>query len=180
VHADHSYSHLIECLTRTEFSFALSNDAELIDPLVDLMQQMVEGIGLCDHMERVRLGVALEQALLNAMYRGNLEIGYDAMQEARERLMRGEDDPIEARRWEEPYAGRKVFVHAVITPEEGRFVIRDEGPGFDTKIVPAAGDPKSLEREGGRGLILMRTFLDEVTFNDRGNEVTLVKRHGAA
>lgn len=180
VHADRSYEQLIECLTRTEFSFSLTNDPALIDPLVDLMQQMIEGVRLCGHIERVRVGVALEQALLNAMYRGNLEISYDTMQEARERLMRGEADPVEARSAEAPYANRKVFFDANISPSEARFVVRDEGPGFDTKLVPAAGDAKALEREGGRGLILMRTFLDEVSFNERGNEVTLVKRRTAA
>lgn len=176
VHADRSYAELIECLTRTEFTFLLANDVALIDPLVDLMQQMVEGVRLCDHMDRVRVGVALEQALLNAIFRGNLEISYEAMQEARERLMRGEPDPVEERRVQAPYCHRKLFVDARISPEEARFVVRDEGPGFDTSILPVAGDPKALEREAGRGLILMRTFLDEVTFNDRGNEVTLVKR----
>ena len=176
VHADRSYAELIECLTRTEFTFSLSNDASLIDPLVDLMQQMIEGVRLCEHMERVRVGVALEQALLNAMYRGNLEIGYEAMQEARESLLRGEADPIAERMSQAPYRDRKVFIDARISPEEARFLIRDDGPGFDTRQVPAAGDPKALEREGGRGLILMRTFLDEVAFNDKGNEVTLVKR----
>jgi anti-sigma regulatory factor (Ser/Thr protein kinase) len=33
-----------------------------------------------------------------------------------------------------------------------------------------------VEAEGGRGLSLMRTFMDEVTFNEAGNEVTMVKR----
>jgi anti-sigma regulatory factor (Ser/Thr protein kinase) len=56
------------------------------------------------------------------------------------------------------------------------FVIRDDGPGFDPASVPAAGQPGSLDPDSGRGLVLMRAFLDEVTFNPRGNEVTLVKR----
>lgn len=180
VHADRSYEQLIECLTRTEFTFSLSNDAALIDPLVDLMQQMIEGVRVCGHMERVRVGVALEQALLNAIYRGNHEITYETMQEAREGLLRGEADPIEARANQAPYADRKVHFEAEISPNEARFVVRDEGPGFDITSVPAAGDAKALERAGGRGLILMRTFFDEVTFNDRGNEVTLVKRRAAA
>jgi anti-sigma regulatory factor (Ser/Thr protein kinase) len=33
-----------------------------------------------------------------------------------------------------------------------------------------------MERVSGRGLLLIRTFMDEVRFNDRGNEITLVKR----
>ena len=41
---------------------------------------------------------------------------------------------------------------------------------------PDPTDPANLERVGGRGLLLIRTFMDEVTFNDRGNQITLVKR----
>ena len=62
-----------------------------------------------------------------------------------------------------------------ITPEETRFVIRDQGAGFARASVPERHDPKTLERGRGRGLVLMRHFMDEVAFNDRGNEVTLVK-----
>ena len=63
-----------------------------------------------------------------------------------------------------------------INPEEARLVIRDDGPGFDPSRIPVAGEAGSLDSETGRGLVLMRAFLDEVTFNDRGNEATLVKR----
>jgi len=42
--------------------------------------------------------------------------------------------------------------------------------------LPDPTDPANLERIGGRGLLLIRTFMDEVRHNDRGNEVTLVKR----
>jgi anti-sigma regulatory factor (Ser/Thr protein kinase) len=59
-------------------------------------------------------------------------------------------------------------------------VIADEGPGFDPASIPAAGQPGSLDPETGRGLVLMRAFFDEVTFNGRGNEVTLVKRRETA
>ena len=37
-------------------------------------------------------------------------------------------------------------------------------------------DPANLERPCGRGLLLMRTFMDDVVFNDTGNEVTLIKQ----
>ena len=44
-----------------------------------------------------------------------------------------------------------------------------------SRRLHAVRDPKTLERVGGRGLVLMRHFMDEVTFNPAGNEVTLVK-----
>ena len=49
--------------------------AALIDPLVDLVQHMVVSVGFCDLNGRLRIGVALKEALNNAMYHGNLELG---------------------------------------------------------------------------------------------------------
>ena len=46
--------------------------------------------------------------------------------------------------------------------------------GLHPNQVPDPTDPANLERECGRGLLLMKTFMDEVQFN--GNEVLLVKR----
>ena len=37
-------------------------------------------------------------------------------------------------------------------------------------------DPANIERGHGRGLLLMQTFMNEVTHNEKGNEVTLIKR----
>lgn len=181
VHEGRTYEKLVACMTLNEFAFSLRNDPDLIEPLVELVKQMISGVGLCDSIGRIRVGIALEQALLNALYRGNLEITLDDMLEARERLMQGEDaDVVAQRQSQTPYCDRRIAVEARITPAEARFVICDEGPGFDISIVPDPHDPRALEREGGRGLVLMRTFMDEVTFSEKGNEVTLVKRRAAA
>ena len=57
-----------------------------------------------------------------------------------------------------------------------RFVIRDDGEGFDAGRIPDPADPKNLLRPSGRGLLLMRSFMDELHFNDIGNEVKMLKR----
>ncbi len=175
--ADRSHKRLIECLNHSEFSFCLDNEPSLIDALVDLVQGLILGMGLCDSAGRVRVGMALEQALLNALYRGNLEISAEDRLEVREGLLQGKDVRlVEERRSQMPYRDRRIHVYFHISAEEARFVIRDEGRGFDTEMIPEADDPSALDTEGGRGLILMRTFMDDVTFNAAGNEVTMVKR----
>ena len=83
---------------------------------------------------------------------------------------------IDQRRVQAPYRDRRIHVHVAITPRDARFVIRDEGPGFKPGDVPDPTDPENLERESGRGLLLMRSFMDEVSYNEQGNEVTLVKK----
>ena len=64
--------------------------------------------------------------------------------------------------------------------DHGAFVIRDEGPGFDPRELPDPTDPTNLERPSGRGLLLMRTFMDDVSYNDDGNQVTLIKRRNSS
>lgn len=54
--------------------------------------------------------------------------------------------------------------------------VEDEGDGFDPSLVPPPTSPENLLKEHGRGLFLMRHYMDEVTFNSKGNSVTLVKR----
>lgn len=175
--ADRGYDRLADCLAWCEFALHLENDSTLIDPLVDVVQRMVEKMRLCDATGRMRIGIALEEALLNALYRGNLELGFEEMQEDRANLLQGLSIGLaEQRRDQAPYSQRKIFIHARVTPDEARFVVRDEGPGFDVSPIADCDDPTALARRGGRGLVLMRTFMDEVSYNDLGNEVTMVKR----
>jgi anti-sigma regulatory factor (Ser/Thr protein kinase) len=63
-----------------------------------------------------------------------------------------------------------------LSRSEAVFVIRDEGPGFDIASLPDPTSPECLELPHGRGLMLMRTFMNEVSYNATGNEVRLVKR----
>ncbi len=175
--ADHTYERLISCLKRCEFEFELASDAALIDPLVDLVSQMVAGMRLTDATGRFRVGAAVKEALLNAIYRGNLELGTAELPDVRDGGPTGASARlVDQRRAKAPYHERRVHVLVNINPEEARLVIRDEGSGFDPAQVPQAGPAGSLDAPAGRGLVLMRAFLDEVQFNDRGNEVTLVKR----
>jgi anti-sigma regulatory factor (Ser/Thr protein kinase) len=55
-------------------------------------------------------------------------------------------------------------------------VITDEGPGFDLSTVPDPGDPENFLKPSGRGLLLVRSFMDEAYHNAKGNVITLVKR----
>jgi CheY-like chemotaxis protein len=175
--AGRSHERLIGCLEKTEFQFALENDAALIDSLVDLVQQMVSGMNLVDFTGRLQIGVALKEALLNALFHGSLEIGPEQMDEVEQTLLQeSEASLVDRRGSERPYADRRVHVHVTLTAEEARIVVRDEGPGFDVASVPDLDQPGALEPEGRRGLSLMRAFMDEVVFNDAGNEVVLVKR----
>ncbi len=178
---DRSYERLLSCLNRNEFEFELRNEVALIDPLINLLLQMMAGIQLCDSTSRIRVGLALEHALLNALYRGNLEISSGQMQSMHEVLLSGQGTMlIDERLADSKFSDRRIYFDVKMSHEEARFVIRDQGSGFDVSQLPKPGDPDVLEREGGKGLLLMQSFMDEVTFNPAGNEVTMVKRRDAS
>lgn len=54
-----------------------------------------------------------------------------------------------------------------------RFLIKDEGEGFDYHNLPDPTSPENLEKSGGRGIFLMRHLADEVSFEQDGQTVQL-------
>lgn len=56
-------------------------------------------------------------------------------------------------------------------------IISDEGDGFDPDIVPDPTADENLEKPSGRGIMLMRAYMDEVHFSETGNQVRMVKRN---
>lgn len=159
-------------MTSTEFHFCLGNEAGQVEPLVKYLLEPIARFGLCDATGLVRIGMALREALVNAVEHGNLE-GDSEMRQVDETQYH---ELIAERREMSPYRERRVHIMARITHDNAAFVIRDEGPGFDPSRIPDPTDPANLERVGGRGLLLIQTFMDEVMHNATGNQITLIKR----
>lgn len=163
---------LLECLSTLESHFILENEPALIPPLIAHLEYGLRKMKLCDENGLIRIAVALREAMVNAIHHGNLEVGSDI----KERDEKAYQTLVEERRRTEPYADRRVHVTAKQTRAEIVFTIRDEGNGFDPKSLPDPTDPANLERVSGRGLLLIRTFMNEVSHNDKGNQITMVKR----
>lgn len=157
---------------RRDSHFLLDNDPDLLTPLIDQLLDDLASLGFDDATARMRLGVALHEALSNAHYHGNLEVSSDLRQEDERRFY----DLAARRRDSPPYRDRHIEVRARVDPREARFEIADDGPGFDTTILDRPIDPEDLTRVGGRGLLLIRSFVDEVSFNPAGNRITLLCR----
>jgi CheY-like chemotaxis protein/anti-sigma regulatory factor (Ser/Thr protein kinase) len=167
---DHGQARLIKCMLRTESIFHLENDPALFEPLVRYLQEETIRLGVCTEADRIRVGVALEEALSNALYHGNLELTSEMRSET------GYRDLVRLRRRKPPYYKRRIEVEARITRTEAAFAIRDEGSGFDPAAILDPADPANIEKADGRGIMLMRAFMDEVRYNDIGNAVVMVKR----
>lgn len=70
---------------------------------------------------------------------------------------------------------KKITISYQIDSKRAIIRIRDDGPGFDPASVPDPTCPERICLPNGRGLMLMRCYLDEVAYNKQGNEVQLVK-----
>jgi CheY-like chemotaxis protein len=163
---------LLECLSQTESKFILDNDPSLIPPLIGYLQDNLARMKLCDEIGRIRVSVALQEALTNAIQHGNLEVS----SALRERDDKAYYALAEERRRQKPYSQRRIHVSARESALEAVYIVRDDGPGFDPSSLPDPTDPSNLERVSGRGLLLIRTFMDEVYHNEKGNQITMIKR----
>ena len=94
--------------------------------------------------------LALEEALVNAIKHGN---GMDPE--------------------------KSVYVECCVDAERVRIVIRDEGEGFEPADVPDPTAEENLERPCGRGIMLMKSFMDFVEYDLAGTRVIMEKQHAA-
>jgi CheY-like chemotaxis protein/anti-sigma regulatory factor (Ser/Thr protein kinase) len=161
--------------TRESISFEIGNDPSQVPSLVRHIVDRCCSFEVTSERERVRVAVALEEALVNAVIHGNLEVG----SELRESTNGAYERLIAERRRGRQYAERRVYVHCDLSQQSATIVIRDEGPGFDVSRIPDPRDPERMMLASGRGVLLMRTFMDDVQYNSTGNQVTLVKRRAA-
>lgn len=99
-----------------------------------------------DAQELFGVHLALEEAFMNAIQHGN----------------QGD-------------ASKKIAVESLITPEKIDISITDEGTGFNPDGLPDPRCNSNLYKCSGRGVLLIRAYMDIVEYNERGNCVHLVK-----
>jgi CheY-like chemotaxis protein/anti-sigma regulatory factor (Ser/Thr protein kinase) len=167
---------IVESLVHHESHFVLDNDTALIAPLVGHIEQNLDRMQVCAPSGLILVGVALHEALTNAILHGNLEVSSEMRETDEKQYYRLAAE----RRSQAPYGERRVFVQVAVNRQDATFVVRDEGPGFDPGTLPDPTDPANLGRVSGRGLLLIQTFMDRVEHNPRGNQITMVKRSGTS
>jgi serine/threonine-protein kinase RsbW len=129
-------------------SYRMESTLESVNKAEEMANQMAARAGL---EEDIRGGVsmAVREAMINAVLHGN---AYDS--------------------------AKRVNLSFEQTGEEFIVTISDEGKGFVPEEVPDPLAPENLLKQSGRGIFLMRAFMDEVRFRklDRGTEIVLIKR----
>jgi serine/threonine-protein kinase RsbW len=114
--------------------------------VLNFLIERVARIGLINP-DRSNLFVALDEAFVNAIKHGNR---HDMT--------------------------KHIRITADLSPQEARFVVEDEGEGFNIQEIPDPCDPENLFKSSGRGVMLIYNIMDEVEYNARGNRLVMVKR----
>ena len=146
--------------TRGEINFDIRSEAAYLTQVNDLLADLYAHTGLSDRQVK-----ELRQAVM--------EMGGNAIEWGHRKN-----------------ADLVLSIVYRIDPDSVTLIIRDQGPGFDPGHVPhAASDEDPIGhldlrtdlgiREGGFGIMLAKGLVDEFHYNDKGNEVTLIKRFAA-
>ncbi len=157
---------------REVLSYTIDNNPDLLPLIVSSVRQRIVSWPFQDSIELERVTVALSEALDNALYHGNLDLCSDLRQGSGQSWR----EESRARRGALPYRDRRIRFQAAFDSQGAEFVIRDEGIGFDPALLSDCTQMQNLERCSGRGLFLMKMYMDEMRFNATGNEITLQKQ----
>lgn len=134
---------------KTRLESSLPSQLQLLGGIVFYLTEEMFKHGIIS-LNQINVKVALIEALTNAMEHGN---GLD-----RE---------------------KKVHVQADYNHDKAVIQIVDDGKGFDFKVLQDPTHKENIYRPRGRGVFMMRQFMDEVIFHEPGNHVTLVKKRSA-
>jgi len=160
-------------IIREEYTYSLDNylgNAELMS------QRLVRNLGkFIDPLDVSDIRIALREAIINAIEHGNLHLTFDVKTKAHREGKYF--DLIRERQLDPELKGKSVRVTCSLTDERVTYLISDEGQGFDVasmeEMSPDSINTASLAH--GRGLRMIRSAFDAVRFNDKGNQLLLVK-----
>ena len=129
-------------------TFSLNSTMESVSEVEAAAEKLAEQAGI-EEEERFRVTMAVREAAVNAVLHGN------------------EYDPT-----------KKITVSLENTGSALIFTIADQGRGLDPESLPDPLAPENLLRGTGRGIFLIRSFMDEVHFRQLhpGTELTLIKK----
>lgn len=153
--------------------FTVDSQPSCIGIVRDRLMESFDEFGISPESGTTQFCMALEEALANAFYHGNLELDSSLKEDGSDQF----SQLARERCQKSPWKDRQVSITELATPMGIWISISDEGSGFDVQsALERANDPLSM-LASGRGLVMMRAFTDELVFNPRGNEVTLVVYH---
>jgi len=143
----------------------------------DVTQRVTRNLKKFVDIKQVHLiRIALRELVINAIEHGNLNVSFEEKTEA---IMNDSYFALIAARRQDPrYRDRTVQIEYSLNPVKVVYRITDEGDGFDhnATLQNHSRDVNEQLLAHGRGISLARTIFDSITFNEKGNQVTLLKK----
>ncbi len=129
-----------------------------------------------DQKEVNMVRIAVREMIINAIEHGNFEISFEDKTEA---LYNDDYFKILAMKQKDTnFNKRTVEIEYRITPERAEFSIIDQGKGFDhRKVIKKLNEANDEMLAHGRGIMMATNVFDEIKFNNKGNQVVLIKNY---
>lgn len=153
------------------FHLAIPSLPNWIEPTVEYLRQKAVHGGACQESRSGKLMIALHEAITNAVVHGNLGVSSELKEQGgnafAEALAQRSADPV--------FAERVVDIVVDCDADTCRWIITDEGGGFDVERVLARcqSDDPELLLASGRGIVMMKSLLDDVRYELGGRRAIL-------
>ena len=152
--------------------YKLPVDPEIINPLsVQLTKDLVLA-NICNKTTAENITMALRETISNSMFHGSLGVSSDIRDKEG---IKGFNQEIEKRLEDPKFKDETVQISYELTSDYVEYIIDDNGDGFDHRSLPDPRDPENFFKNSGRGLLIIRVHMDEVSWNEKGNQIRLKK-----
>jgi len=152
--------------------FEIPSDTTANNVISYILTKDLTSAGLCNRTIAGNISLALKEAIDNAIIHGNLEISSDIIEDEGIKEFYAE---VTKRKSQKKYSNRKITIYYELSDNYVEFIIEDEGLGFNFKLLPDPTYPENFYKNSGRGLLIIRTLMDEVDWNEKGNIIRLRK-----
>lgn len=158
-------------ITMKKVRMVLPTDINILPQVANRITEEVFTTGVILPKQTYNFNLAIFESLTNALEHGNLGITYD---EKTAHIIRGDYlEIVNEMCTQEPYRNRKIHVEYTVNGAGVRLHVEDEGRGFNVKSFLKKMKDRVNEDYHGRGIILIMKTMDRVTFNTRGNRITI-------
>jgi len=153
--------------------YVIPNSLKYMKPISEHLTRDLVQVGIVDKEFLFNVKFGIQEMIINAIEHGNLEITYEQKSEM---LRNGLDlnEIIKKYSTLPKFKNRKVYIKYLLTKKRALYIIKDQGSGFNWKETPDCSKSENYLLEHGRGIMMTKNYFDEVRYNEKGNEVTLV------
>ncbi|MBF0288870.1 MAG: response regulator [SAR324 cluster bacterium] len=159
------------CIEHLQLS--ISSQTKFIRQVMNYFNGCYNNICKAHQLDVNIFGICINEAVTNAVVHGNLEVPSSLKQEDWKKF----EDLVDEREADPEYENKKVTIAYHVDESQIKIEMEDEGNGFDPSNLPNPNDPEAM-LASGRGILLIRSFMDEVSWNEKGNKITMIKKLG--